>query len=142
MANKYTKTPAPAKKELTKLYRSGMTQSQLGKHYGVSQKVVWRWMKESNIKQRVPCNRDQQGEKNKYWKGDKATYKALHIRVQKLRGKPRKCEECGTTKAKRYEWASKTKNYKDPSDYIRLCKKCHLEMDTIRSDRGWVIKKP
>lgn len=61
----------------------------------------------------------------------KNQYKAAHHRVNKLRGQPRKCEHCGTTSAKRYEWASKTKNYNDPQDYIRLCRRCHMKFDDI-----------
>lgn len=64
----------------------------------------------------------------------KNEYKAAHHRVNKLRGQPRKCEHCGLTTAKRYEWASKTKNYNDPQDYIRLCRLCHVKFDGLGSN--------
>lgn len=56
-------------------------------------------------------------------------YKIAHHKVNRVRGQPRKCEHCGTEKAKDYDWASKTKNYNDPQDYIRLCVSCHLKFD-------------
>lgn len=141
MANKYTKTPLPPKKEIKKLYNSGMTQLEISFYYKTSQKVVWRWMRDLKIKQRIPVKRNQIGENNDSWKGKNAGYAALHIRVQKIRGKPKKCEHCGTIKAKKYEWASKNKNYSDPNDYIRLCKSCHLKLDTFRSSQGWAVSK-
>lgn len=58
-------------------------------------------------------------------------YKAAHHQVNRFRGKPNKCEHCGTTTAKRYDWASKTKDYTNPQDYIRLCKSCHLKFDGV-----------
>ena len=45
-------------------------------------------------------------------------------------GKPRKCEQCGTEKAKRYDWANKNGQYKrDLSDWVRLCRSCHIKKD-------------
>jgi len=67
------------------------------------------------------------------WKGDRAGYAALHSRVRKLRGGPRKCEVCGTTNpAKRYEWANLTGNYADPQDYARMCVFHHRMFDRTR----------
>lgn len=57
--NQYTKYKSPDKKELRELYRSGMTQSEIGSHYGVSQKVVFRWMKELGIETRSRGRRKQ-----------------------------------------------------------------------------------
>lgn len=69
-------------------------------------------------------------EKNKNWKGDKVGYHGLHIWVAKHLGKPNKCEDCGTTKAKRFEWANISKNYRrDLTDWKRLCTKCHVKFD-------------
>ena len=123
------------------MYHSGMTQNEIAVHYKTSQKVVWRWMRDLKIKQRIPKKRNQNGENNDSWKGDKASYAALHIRVQKIRGNPKKCEDCETKTAKRYEWASISKKYHDINDYKRLCKKCHLKLDTYRSSRGFLVSR-
>ena len=122
MANKYIKTPFPKKDELEKLYNDGLTQRGLAEHYGVTQKIVWRWMRDLKIKVRVPKNLNQDGENNPSWKGDKAGYKALHYRVYKKRGKPKHCEVCGTRdKNKRYQWANLTGKFEDINDYKRMC---------------------
>lgn len=131
MANKYSMHPIPPRQELEQLYASGLTQKRLGDYYGVSQKVVFTWFKKLGIKSRVPKNLNQNGVNNASWKGDNATYAAFHYRVEKLRGKPMICSRCNKTDAKRYEWASLTKNYADPYDYIRLCKSCHATFDGV-----------
>ena len=53
------------------MYDSGHTQAEIAKALGVSQKVVWRFMKNHGIKARVARRRDQRGEKNSSWKGGK-----------------------------------------------------------------------
>lgn len=63
------------------------------------------------------------------WKGDKASYSAFHYRVEAERGKPSKCEECGTKTAKKFEWANLTGKYEDVNDYKRLCNSCHRKLD-------------
>lgn len=68
--------------------------------------------------------------------GEEAKYAALHLRVQRLRGKPRKCEICGTTQAKRFEWANLTGNYADPMDYKRMCGSCHHKYDGTAANFG------
>jgi DNA-binding Lrp family transcriptional regulator len=51
------------------MYESGSTQTEIAEALGVSQKVVWRFMKNNGIKSRVAAKRDQRGEKNSCWKG-------------------------------------------------------------------------
>lgn len=64
------------------------------------------------------------------WKGDLVGKTALHNWVEKHLGKPSKCEHCGTTKAKKFEWSNKSQKYKrDLSDWQRLCTKCHSKYD-------------
>jgi predicted ArsR family transcriptional regulator len=53
------------------MYESGHTQAEIAEALGVTQKVVWRFMKNHGIKARVAAKRDQRGEKNAYWKGGK-----------------------------------------------------------------------
>lgn len=85
------------------------------------------------------------------WKGDKVGKPALHNWVEKNLGKPKKCEKCGTEKAKIYDWSNISQKYKrDLSDWQRLCRKCHTEYDkpyrlqkwkeSVKK-RGWKVKQ-
>ncbi len=70
------------------------------------------------------------GEKNFNWKGDKAGHHSFHTWVRTRLGTPKKCEHCGTTDAKFFDWANKSGEYKrDLNDWIRLCRKCHRQYD-------------
>lgn len=61
-------------------------------------------------------------------------YRMLHYWVEKNLGKPSKCEKCGTTKAKSFQWANKSKKYKkNLSDWERLCPTCHYRADFLKS---------
>lgn len=68
-----------------------------------------------------------QGENHYAWKGDDVGYFALHSWLRRTKGSPdRKCTECSSTTAKRYEWANISGEYKrDATDYRSLCKSCH-----------------
>lgn len=82
------------------------------------------------------------GEDSPLWKGDKVGRVALHQWVQRNLGKPRKCSYCGTTKANKYDWANKTQLYKrDLSDWLRLCRQCHIRYDRSHPLSGWNISK-
>lgn len=52
-----------------KMYENGSTQAEIAEALGVSQKVVWRFMKNNGIKARVAAKRNQYGTNNSYWKG-------------------------------------------------------------------------
>lgn len=70
------------------------------------------------------------GVDNPTWKGDDVGYMGLHMWIKSICGTPRKCEFCGTEKAKRYDWANKDHKYRrNLDDWIRLCYKCHYEYD-------------
>lgn len=58
-------------------------------------------------------------------------YSAQHVRVSRVRGKPKKCELCGTADpTRRYEWSLlHGRTGFDPEDYVRLCKSCHRSYD-------------
>src|SRR5689334_15007475 len=72
------------------------------------------------------------------WKGDKVGREALHQWVYRHKGRPRKCEQCGTTKAKYYDWASLSRKYKrDLSDWVRMCRKCHSAYDSLERLKKW-----
>jgi hypothetical protein len=69
-------------------------------------------------------------ERNWNWKGNNAGYSALHDWVRKWKGKPEYCEMCGTTIAKKYEWANIDHKYRRIlDDYIRVCTSCHRIYD-------------
>lgn len=64
--NRGTKLPLDKVKTM---YESGSTQTEIAEALGVSQKVVWRFMKNHDIKARKAVKRDQDGAKNSYWRG-------------------------------------------------------------------------
>ena len=73
------------------------------------------------------------GKNSGQWKGDKAKYSALHMRIRIKRGNPSFCEVCKTTdKSKKYEWANLTGKYEDVMDYKRMCVPCHSKYDNKR----------
>ncbi len=113
-----------------RLYENGLSQIEVAKILGITQKVLWARFKEVNYKCRIAAKRNQWGEFNSSWKGKEASYAAKHYRIYKLLGMPRKCEICGIAeKNKRYEWANLTGKFDEPKDYKRMCKKCHHNYD-------------
>jgi hypothetical protein len=115
--------------QVRRLYESGQTQDEIAVALGHSQKVIWNLMRRHGLCAREATPRDQRGPHNNAWKGDTATYQALHLRVQTARGVPSLCAHCGTTTARRFEWANLTGRYEDTDDYVRLCCSCHHKMD-------------
>jgi len=105
-----------------KLYEDGASQSEVAKILNTTQKVIFRVFKENNYKCRIAKKRNQTKENNDYWKGNSAGYSAFHRRIEAMKGKPKKCEVCGTDdESKTYDWANLTGEYNDPSDYKRMC---------------------
>ena len=69
------------------------------------------------------------GKNNPAWKGDNASYNAIHAYLRKHKKKPDECEKCGK-KAKRLELAKISEEYtRNAEDYIYLCCKCHKIQD-------------
>lgn len=69
------------------------------------------------------------------WKGDKASYRAIHAWIVKHYGKPTVCEDCKTKNltGHKIHWANINDKYKrDIKDWKRLCVKCHGKFDTIK----------
>ena len=119
------------------LYVAGHSQVEVAEKVGVTQKVIWNLMRRHGIEARPQIKRNQQDENNANWKGGAARYQALHIRVQRLRGKPQQCEKCGASGPGRsYDWANLTGNFDDPSDYKRLCRSCHWTLDQKHLNLG------
>ncbi len=117
-------------KRLRVLYLGGKTQQEIADEFGVSQKSIFKAMKRHGIKTRVAAKRNQWGENNHSWKGDDASYQALHRRLYSRYGKPRICGVCGTTKAKNYDYANLTGKYEDIEDYLPMCRSCHWKFDS------------
>lgn len=70
------------------------------------------------------------GTKHRLWKGIRADYTSIHSWVARWKGRPKRCERCGDTTKKRYEWANIDNKYRrNLKDYIRLCKSCHTKFD-------------
>jgi hypothetical protein len=132
--NEWKKTPHPPKEDLDRLYfQEFKTQSEIGRIYKVTQKIVFRWFRDLDIKSRKPFKRFQRGESNSSWKGNDVTYAAFHCRVVSLKGRPNKCEVCGTETAKRYDWAC-IGDYRKVEDYQRMCRSCHWKHDKIANN--------
>jgi hypothetical protein len=73
------------------------------------------------------------------WRGDDVSYGALHCWVRSRFGLPSKCVKCGSNK--NVDWANKSGEYKRvSSDWIQLCRKCHLKFDNVII-KGWITRK-
>lgn len=78
-------------------------------------------------------------EKAPAWKGDNASYNAIHAWINKQLFKPKECSYCGSDK--KLEWASiGHKAKRDLDDYIPLCKKCHNNYDEI-GRKSWEARR-
>ena len=78
---------------------------------------------------------------NPMWKGVNAGYEAIHEWVYRTLGKPRLCSQCGTTKAKKFEWANISKKYRrDISDWKRMCTSCHRLFDG-HGNKAWKTRR-
>jgi hypothetical protein len=63
-------------------------------------------------------------------KKENPTKNVMHKWVITWKGKPQICEMCGTTTAKKFEWANRDHTYhRVLDDYIRMCTSCHRKYD-------------
>jgi len=123
------------KEEFAERYYSGMTITEMAIFFKIGRKKIQTDMKRFSIIPRVAIIRNQFGNKNSNWKGDKAGYSWHHQKKRKLHGQPKKCEICGTTDTnKDYEWANLTGKFSDPDDYKRMCKSCHSKYDHMEKN--------
>lgn len=64
--------------------------------------------------------------------GELVGYAGVHSWIKKERGLAVECEWCGTTEAKKYEWANISHEYKRSlDDWMSLCAKCHDKYDDV-----------
>jgi len=123
---------------LRRLYvDQNMTIREIEKELGVSNTPIRRALHHYGIPVRKGTPRIRKvGPLNPAWRGAEAKYSAKHTRVSKLRGRPAHCQQCGTTvPSERYEWANLTGKFDDPTDYMRVCKRCHVRIDDIYARR-------
>lgn len=78
---------------VSSMYEQGYTQKEIGEYFCVSQKVVWRFMKNHGIVARKAKKRNQYGSNNDYWKGGVTKDQSGYILVKKD-GHPR-AKKCG-----------------------------------------------
>jgi hypothetical protein len=118
------------------LYKSGQTQREIAKQFGVHQMTISRWLRATGIKCRAGGSKIN-GAAHPNWKGNNVTYKTFHKRLYNTRGQPRKCEICGTEDhSRRYDWANLSGRYDDPNDYARMCWQCHMQYDGLGQHRN------
>lgn len=98
------------------------------------------------IRAKKYCSREcafehRSNEKHHAWKGDKASYSAVHKWMTNNFGRPYKCFSCdGTTP--RVEWANISGEYKrEMSDWIGLCSSCHRYFDRNSERRMLILEK-
>lgn len=81
----------------------------------------------------------QQGKKHHFWKGNKASYSAIHYWIYRHFGKAKVCTDCGSDN--RVEWANISGKYKrDIKDYKQLCRKCHAKFDDY-VNKSWKTRR-
>lgn len=124
-------------------YDQGMSQVEVAQASGLGFHVVQRIMEHHGLPRRSQIKRDQRGEKNSSWKGERATYTAFHSRLYSWLGTPVRCDVCGTTDpSKTYDWANLTGRYADASDYQRMCRSCHHKYDGKHRNLGaYAVRK-
>lgn len=111
------------------------TRARMQKYKG----IMPEWLK--NTTPFVKGHKLQVGERHWAFKGDKVGKGAIHDWVKKRLGRPSKCEHCGTTEAKRFEWASINHSYsRNLKEWVRLCPPCHMKMDK-RSEKLWATRR-
>lgn len=123
----YKHTPEAIKK---------MSESRKGKRnsfWGKTHSDETKKKQSKSHKGKIAWNKDKEclqlrGEKNGFWKGEKAKYNALHMWVRNRKGKASNYEcDCGE---QALEWSNKDHKYnRCLDDYIARCKTCHQKYD-------------
>ena len=95
------------------------------KRHDVREKMNESW----TLDRRAAAATARTGDRNPWWVGNDANYRAFHKRVVAARGAPSLCEVCGTTMAPWFDWHCMTGHYEDVNDYQRVCRACHVNID-------------
>ena len=99
-----------------KEFREAVTKAQIG-----------RKQSKETIEKRVAQFRS---EKSPHWKGDEASYVAIHMWLRKCFGKADHCDMCGG--GKNYHWSCRNgKPDRNLQNWWMLCVKCHKNYDLI-----------
>jgi len=69
------------------------------------------------------------------WKGNQASYVAIHMWIKSHWGRPNHCDFCGKKEKRRYEWANISGKYnrQNKEDWFQLCVPCHRKYDMFRA---------
>src|SRR5688572_5358065 len=82
-------------------------------------------LKDARAKTCISCRPSPKGSPKEF-----VTYRALHYRVEKTRGKASSCSNVQCMgKSNKFHWANLTGNLEDVWDYVPLCASCHRLMD-------------
>lgn len=143
--NPVPKKECPDVAKLKRLYEvEKMGSWAIGREFGVVQSLALRWLRDAGIEIRtlaeasaITRNGFRDGQEHPHWVGDRVSYSSLHAWVRQHKGTPQKCEICGQTKSRKYEWANKDHSYRrNLDDWIRLCTKCHRQYDKDNNNTG------
>lgn len=118
-------------RRLTEEHKLKLSKARMGKEpwnkgkTGVQ--IVW------NKGKKMP---EMSGDKHPSWVGDKVGYSGVHSWIQKHKGKPQICIDCGvTSKEKRLCWSNVDHEYRrDLDDYQARCTPCHYQYDALMVD--------
>lgn len=100
-----------------------------------SRLCYWKFLKGKSFWNKGSFKKGQNtGKNNLNWKGDNASYSAIHYWLYSHKGKPQICEHCGiTSKETKLEWASKNHLcVRDVDNYMALCISCHRNYDMTK----------
>jgi hypothetical protein len=97
-----------------------------GKHFSEGHKQKLRKPKPEGFGQRISLKLS--GEKSHHWKNVDIGYRGIHKWVERSKGKPKNCFDCGSTE--NLEWSNIDHKYnRNLDDYVARCKKCHRKYD-------------
>lgn len=104
--------------------------------------LPWRIKFSEANKGRIAWNKGRshlKEDKNPAWKGENASYSAIHYWIKRQKGVPHKCSFCGKTgnnnnNNRQIQWANIDGKYRrNLDDYIPLCASCHKIFDLQRA---------
>jgi len=113
--------------DLIRLNRSGFTDVAIAARYHVGTQTVAKRFHDagySPIRHTAP---QPKGAASRQWRGADATYGAMQKRVQRARGTPSECEDCGVVSPRlTYDWVC-AGDRTNVNEYIRLCRRCRIQ---------------